>query len=204
MAILLWPLAKSWRFRYFVYQGGNLLEVGKKQLPAARCLAILHGHQLPLVAFSPYKHLAALASRSKDGQIAATLLKYWHILPLRGSSHHGGSEALDLAREHILSGGEVVMTVDGPRGPRGCCKRGIVEVAVAGGVGVQTIVARPQSCWRLHSWDGFIIPRPFSRVGVIYGSEINVPPDLAGAQIFAKCDEISSELKLLEDLALWK
>jgi lysophospholipid acyltransferase (LPLAT)-like uncharacterized protein len=34
-------------------------------------------------------------------------------------------------------------------------------------------------CWRLKSWDGFAIPKPFSRVTVTLLPLIRVPPDLS-------------------------
>jgi lysophospholipid acyltransferase (LPLAT)-like uncharacterized protein len=30
------------------------------------------------------------------------------------------------------------------------------------------------SCWRLKSWDRFILPRPFSRVRVIFGVPLRI------------------------------
>lgn len=204
IAVLLWPLARSWRYRYFIYENGQLKRLNsKKDLPPARCFAVLHGQQLPLVAFSPYQKLAAMASRSKDGQIAATLLQLWGIKPLRGSSHKGGSEALSLAVDHLRDGGEVVLTVDGPRGPRGCCKRGIVEISRQSGVAIQTMVAIPRQAIRLGSWDGFLIPQFASEIAIIWGADFATVPEMSSEEIFAECAKIASHLKELEEVHPW-
>ncbi len=201
--MLLWPLSKTWRYHYYLFDGEKISRIKKKkQLPPARIFALLHGEQLPLLVFNPCKHLAAICSKSKDGEIAARVLKLLSVKPIRGSSHHGGTEALALATEYVKNGGELAITVDGPRGPRGTCKRGVVLIAEAGAVPIQPIVALVKSCRHLHSWDRFIIPHPFSRIDVVYGPTLKPDKELADAEVFALCQDLAATLQKMEELAL--
>jgi lysophospholipid acyltransferase (LPLAT)-like uncharacterized protein len=59
---------------------------------------------------------------------------------------------------------------DGPRGPVYELGPGIIFLAQKSGAPVLPIHLEYSSCWRLKSWDRFILPRPFSKVRVIFGS----------------------------------
>jgi hypothetical protein len=47
-------------------------------------------------------------------------------------------------------------------------------------------------CWRLNSWDGLMIPKPFSRIVYIVSEPILIPENTAN-------DDMESYRKLLED-----
>jgi lysophospholipid acyltransferase (LPLAT)-like uncharacterized protein len=44
---------------------------------------------------------------------------------------------------------------------------------------VGSIYVLPQRAWVANSWDGFLVPRPFSRVAVSWAHKVAAPP--AGA-----------------------
>src|SRR5205085_2772369 len=73
-------------------------------------------------------------------------------------------------------GGDPVMTPDGPRGPRYVLGAGPISIAQNSGAPVVPIGVEYSSCWRLRSWDQFMIPRPFSKVQVIFGPPHRVRP----------------------------
>jgi lysophospholipid acyltransferase (LPLAT)-like uncharacterized protein len=62
-------------------------------------------------------------------------------------------------------------------------KPGLVFLASRSGLPVIPVAAAGRPEWRMRSWDGFRIPRPFSRVGILYGAPIVVPPDLPRADL---------------------
>ena len=66
-------------------------------------------------------------------------------------------------------GRDVVITPDGPRGPAYELGPGIIFLAQKTGAPVMPMNMEYSSCWRVKSWDRFIIPRPFSKVRVIVG-----------------------------------
>jgi lysophospholipid acyltransferase (LPLAT)-like uncharacterized protein len=88
---------------------------------------------------------------------------------VRGSSSRQGAIAM-LQLSDVLAGGrDVVITPDGPRGPVYVLGPGIVLLAQKSGAVVFPLNLEYSSCWRVKSWDRFILPRPFSKVRVILG-----------------------------------
>jgi lysophospholipid acyltransferase (LPLAT)-like uncharacterized protein len=70
-----------------------------------------------------------LISSSKDGELIARTMRYFGQGAVRGSSNRGGRRAfkalLELSREPV----DLVITPDGPKGPRHTVKDGIVQLA---------------------------------------------------------------------------
>ncbi|HXN35147.1 MAG TPA: DUF374 domain-containing protein [Opitutaceae bacterium] len=105
-----------------------------------------------------------LVSASKDG---AWLSAYYMVAGLgavRGSSSRLGREAATALVGTLRSGDDIGITPDGPRGPVYEMKPGAVIVARRAQARVVLIGMEFESAWRLPSWDGFHVPRPFSRV----------------------------------------
>ncbi|MDQ6656122.1 MAG: hypothetical protein M3Y80_09950, partial [Verrucomicrobiota bacterium] len=76
----------------------------------------------------------------------------------------------------IAHGSDAVITPDGPRGPAYQLGPGLVFLAQKSGAAVVPINIEYSGCWRLKSWDRFILPHPFSHVRVVLGSPHPVPP----------------------------
>jgi lysophospholipid acyltransferase (LPLAT)-like uncharacterized protein len=99
----------------------------------------------------------------------------WGYSTVRGSSTRGGSAALrDLVRT-VRGGGTVVVTPDGPRGPRERMKVGALLVAQMTGAPMIPVATGADRSWWVEGWDRFQIPKPFSRLRVEYGEPIFVP-----------------------------
>ena len=69
----------------------------------------------------------------------------------------------------LKNGVDIAITPDGPRGPRYRLNPGVLKVAQQTGVGVMPINVEYSRCWQLKSWDGFMIPKPFSRADITLG-----------------------------------
>ena len=111
--------------------------------------------------------IAILISRSFDGELIARTVERLGFVAVRGSSSRGGSVGLRGMERALREGRICAFTADGPKGPALCAKPGAVQLAELGGaawVGAFELTA--ERCWRLGSWDGFVIPRPFARVRV--------------------------------------
>jgi lysophospholipid acyltransferase (LPLAT)-like uncharacterized protein len=65
--------------------------------------------------------------------------------------------------------------VDGPRGPKGIVKPGLVSMAEISGAVILPLIISPTKAWRLGSWDRFLIPKPFSEVTIEWGRPFVVP-----------------------------
>lgn len=107
--------------------------------------------------------ITALVSPSPDGKILSRLLNKLHIRVCRGSSDINGLKGFWSCIREIRSGKSLMITPDGPRGPSEKMKPGIIKLSEITRAPVSCITAEYSSCWRLSSWDGFIIPKPFSR-----------------------------------------
>jgi lysophospholipid acyltransferase (LPLAT)-like uncharacterized protein len=119
--------------------------------------------------FAPHRPGAGLISASRDGDLIAPLVERFGFQVVRGSSSRLGATGM-LELVGVLSAGrDVLLTPDGPRGPVYELGPGIVLLAQKSGSPIQPINLEFSSCWRVKSWDRFILPRPFSKVRVIFG-----------------------------------
>ncbi|MGA7161835.1 MAG: lysophospholipid acyltransferase family protein [Bacteroidota bacterium] len=122
--------------------------------------------------------VAALVSQSEDGEILAATLAQWGYTIIRGSSHVGGKEAMQLMVKAITDGNSLCITPDGPTGPRHQMKMGAVRAAQRTRVPLFLVGIAVDRKKVLKSWDGFEIPLPFSKVSVRYSDPLMVPDDL--------------------------
>jgi lysophospholipid acyltransferase (LPLAT)-like uncharacterized protein len=149
--------------------------------------ALWHNRLLifPLVLrrFFPNRQGAALISASRDGDLLADAIRRFGYDVVRGSSSRLGASAILQLTEMLESGRDVVITPDGPRGPVYELGPGIVFLAGKTGAPVLPMNLEYSRCWRVGSWDRFIIPQPFSKVRVLINQpqrvkSIGTPDDL--------------------------
>ncbi|MFK5976539.1 MAG: DUF374 domain-containing protein [Sulfurovum sp.] len=111
------------------------------------------------------KHPAsAIVSSHFDGSLIASTLNLLKIKPLRGSSRKGASKVLLQAFRSIKKGEEVLITPDGPKGPRHSMSDGAIGIAIKSKLPIFVINFKSESFWQLKSWDRFTIPKPFSKI----------------------------------------
>jgi|CZKI01.1.fsa_nt_gi lysophospholipid acyltransferase (LPLAT)-like uncharacterized protein len=108
--------------------------------------------------------LYGLVSASRDGAWLATFFSIAGLKAVRGSSSRLGREAATALVEELRDGNDVGITPDGPRGPVYEMKPGALIVARRARARVMLVGMDYESSWRLPSWDGFHVPKPFSRV----------------------------------------
>lgn len=179
---------EGWRARSLVAFGYWLLQIWARTLrykiddragvigapPNERYIGALWHNRLLLFPFIlkrylPQREGAALISMSRDGAILADLVERSGYAVVRGSSSRKGASAMRQLAEVIAAGKDVVITPDGPRGPAYELGQGIVYLAQQSGAAVVPVNMEYSSCWRVKSWDRFILPKPFSTVRVIFG-----------------------------------
>jgi lysophospholipid acyltransferase (LPLAT)-like uncharacterized protein len=137
--------------------------------------AVWHGQILLLPLLYGRRAVCVLASRSRDGELVTRYIGRFGIEAVRGSSSRGGAAALRHLARWLEQGREVVVVPDGPRGPAEVVKPGIVGLARLSGAAIVPVAVGASSEWRLGSWDGFRIPRPFARCVARFGEPIHVP-----------------------------
>src|SRR4029450_1092920 len=119
--------------------------------------------------FFSNRHGAALISASRDVDLLADAITRFGFDVVRGSSSRLGASAIFQLTDVLASGGDVVITPDGPRGPAYELGPGIILLAQKTGAAVVPVNMEYSSCWRIKSWDRFIVPRPFAKARVIIG-----------------------------------
>lgn len=142
-------------------------------------------HQCLLTASYRYRDhgIAVLISRSFDGELIARVVQKFGYRPVRGSSSRGAvGGLLEMGRE-LEAGHAVAFTADGPRGPRFVAKPGPLLLARTQGAPVRALHFAAKSAWRLNSWDGFIIPKPFSRVVLRMSAPLQLPPSASDSEV---------------------
>ncbi len=133
------------------------------------------------------KHPAsAIISSHFDGSIIASTLNMLGIKPLRGSTKRGATQVLLQAFKSIKKGEEVLITPDGPRGPRHSMSDGAIGIALKSKLPLFVMNYRAEKYWQLESWDKFVIPKPFTKVDFYIQSLTLEGLDLNEAKTFLR------------------
>ena len=167
-------LGASWRLRRT-----NTAEFDRWLADGGRCIyALWHCRMLPCIYSYRGLGVAALVSRSRDGELITGVIERLGYVAARGSSSRGGQEGFQELVRFAGAGRSLTLTPDGPRGPREVVKPGLVRLASITGLPVVTVASASRASRVLRSWDGFRVPRPFATVLISYGEVLRVPPGL--------------------------
>lgn len=110
------------------------------------------------------KKVATMISDHHDGNVLANTMKLFGFVSIRGSSTRGGAKALIGAIKKMRNGYDIALTPDGPKGPLKSVAIGVIKLAQKVDANVVAWDYKSSSYWKLKSWDGFIIPKPFSTI----------------------------------------
>lgn len=97
-------------------------------------LAFWHAQQLMMPLAIPGLKAHILISQHRDGELICRIVARFGLEAVRGSSTRGGAEAFRRLVRLGRSGGNLVLTPDGPKGPRQVAKVGVVQLARATGL----------------------------------------------------------------------
>lgn len=186
---------EGWRARWLIALGFRLLQLWARtirfelqdrgniaaRLPNEHFIGGLWHNRLllfpsALKRFFPERRGTALISASRDGALLADLINRFGFHVVRGSSSRKGATAMRQLADALASGQDVVITPDGPRGPAYELGPGIVLLAQKSATAIVPINMEYSRCWRLKSWDRFILPHPFAKVRLILGAPHRVAP----------------------------
>jgi lysophospholipid acyltransferase (LPLAT)-like uncharacterized protein len=158
-----------------------------------------------ITLFARRKPISIMISRSRDGELISRIAHVLGWYPVRGSSSKGGRQALRKIKKLIQEGYKVGHIVDGPRGPLGVVKPGLLFIAQATGMPIIPIIVSAEKKWVFNSWDRFIVPKPFSRVIIRFCDEMCIPRKLSSSDFEDKRSQIENTFKKLYDEtdAIW-
>jgi len=138
--------------------------------PQKQCIYVFwHGDQVALLGGKIWPRLAILASRSRDGQIAAWVVSRLGFEAVRGSTSRGATAGALALLRRLKAGQSVAIAVDGPRGPRHHAGQSVVRIAALAKVDVVPIAAAAAKGFVFSSWDRLLLPPPFARVIIVRG-----------------------------------
>jgi lysophospholipid acyltransferase (LPLAT)-like uncharacterized protein len=138
-----------------------------------QCMAITWHGEL-FIAPQVYRYLrkyhktSAIISQHHDGDLIAKTLGFFNIVSLRGSSKRGAKTVLLAAIKSLREGYSVMISPDGPRGPRHSMSDGAVALAKRANLPLMVVNYTASSFWQLKSWDAFVIPKPFSSLEIYH------------------------------------
>ncbi len=158
-------------------------------------IAFWHATMLVLAYVGRGQGIRVLISRHTDGEYIARVISNMGFGVIRGSSTRGGARAMINMVREAERGHFLAVTPDGPRGPRERAQSGIIFLAKKTGLPILPIGLGFSNCWRLPSWDGFRIPKPFSRVVLAFGKPIMIPPGLGEEESEAYRQKLEAALK---------
>ncbi|WP_086246856.1 lysophospholipid acyltransferase family protein [Campylobacter vicugnae] len=169
--------------------------------PKSKPVVALFWHEK--LAFMPFifdscwqgREANVMISDHKDGQMISDIIKHFGIGSIRGSSSKGALKVFLSAIKSINNGVDVVITPDGPRGPRHSISDGSVTIAQKTGVNVVVLSYKASKFWQFNSWDKMILPKPFSKLTYYISSEFSLEGlniQEAKNLIVKKFDEVDS------------
>ena len=162
-------------------------------------VAFWHGSMLLGWFLHKDRNFAALVSKSKDGDLLSNVLTKWNFEVARGSSHVGGGEALIILLKSAEEGYSIAITPDGPTGPIYKMKPGAVITAKKSKIPLFLLGIANSKKRKLKSWDGFEIPKFFSKSVAVYSDPITIDENLSYDETSIKieeCEELLNKLQM--------
>jgi hypothetical protein len=182
------------------------LKNGRKAIAAVwhqRIVAVI-GYARRFGDFRP----SVMISKSRDGDLAADIFSRMNFRPVRGSSSRDGRRALAALVDDLAEHPFAAHILDGPRGPIGVIKPGLIVLAKQSGVPIVPVYVSLSRAWVLRSWDRCLVPKPFSKIVVRFGQPIPVQKEMdekGFEEARSKIEALMLENQRLDDGRLgWK
>ncbi len=105
-----------------------------------------------------------LTSLHKDGKYVDQFVKLYNHDTIRGSSFKGSLSATKDIIKSIQQNERIVITPDGPRGPRYKVNSALTNLAIKFNIPIICLSFAATRSKTLKSWDNFTIPLPFTKI----------------------------------------
>lgn len=159
-----------------------------------------------------YQMPYVLISKSRDGEIVTRTSHFLGLKTIRGSAKRagsskgkGGAAAFRNMQSALDAGGCIVITPDGPKGPRQRLGGGPLTLAKLSGAPILSCIFSVKNRKVMKSWDKFVLPLPFGKGQIIWGEPIYVGKDITDSELAALNLKIETEMNknlTLADTAL--
>ncbi len=159
--------------------------------------AFWHGRLLMLPFLYPGQARTILISQHRDGEYISRIATILGLEVIRGSATRGGARAFKQMVRALREGRHLAITPDGPKGPRGKVKVGVIEIAKLTGAPILPVSFSAERRRFLKSWDAFLVPLPFSRAVYVWGEPIYVEPTASKEEVAKYQELLEARLDLL-------
>ena len=196
-----WPSPRDWKISLTVVpwiaswllRGGMATlrrrDIGRQHVESCLArgerviVAFWHGRLLMMPFVYPGQPVTILISQHRDGEYITRIAEWLGFTAVRGSATRGGARAFMQLLHNLRDGRNVVITPDGPKGPRQRVKSGVIELARLSGMPILPVAFGAWPRTILKSWDCFLVPHPFGRAVFVWGEPIYVPADADTAAV---------------------
>ena len=188
--------------RYHLHDPNGLISGGS---PQRLIFCIWHNRlSLSVIIYQKYvqrphpeRHMAAMASASRDGALLARIIELFGVQPARGSSSRRGPQALRELHTWAERGYDLAITPDGPRGPCYVVQEGAAALGQLTGLPVVPISYHLGWKIRFRSWDRFQLPLPFGRCDVQVGESVLFPKHATDAEREGLRQQLEARMRAL-------
>ncbi|MDO9710202.1 lysophospholipid acyltransferase family protein [Paracraurococcus lichenis] len=118
-----------------------------------------------------------LVSRHRDGRFIGEVVRRFRLEMVHASTSRGGATGMRVLLRLLAAGDTIVITPDGPRGPRRIAAPGVAQLAAVSGLPVLPCAARTTRARLLPSWDRMVLPLPFGQGVLVVGPPLAVERD---------------------------
>lgn len=196
---LLWLLL--WSCRIEVHGTHHLIDAARKR----RCMLMLWHNRMALVIYTLWHHAdeffyTAVISNSRDGDLLEAIADTYTQGNVLRVPHNAKHIAVKGMVSRLKNGEILIITPDGPRGPRYNVKTGVAFTAKAADAVVIPFTWCASRFWQLKTWDRFMIPKPFSRIVINIG-EPHLPNDHKDWDLEQAGQALQQHLKELDEKA---
>ncbi len=159
--------------------------------------AFWHSQILLSVYFFRNKDTYVMVSKGRDGEFITRVIGMFGFGTTRGSTSREGFKALVGLKRKLAAGKDVVITPDGPQGPKLKAQLGAVFLAKMTGIPIAPYAFDCSKKIVFNSWDNFIVPLPFTKGVFVWGNLIHVPNNADEKILEEKRIELERELTRL-------
>jgi lysophospholipid acyltransferase (LPLAT)-like uncharacterized protein len=160
--------------------------------------AFWHGRHFMMIHPFRNRKISVLTSTSRDGRLLADALTWFGYDNIPGSSHKSPVRALMASVQKTREGFDIAFAVDGPTGPRHQVKPGALFVAKKANAWIVPLSFSAGSSWTFHSWDRYLLPKPFARIVLILGDPYRPSSDLSAETVEKERLELERTLLRLD------
>lgn len=182
-----------WTCRVKIEGQEDFLQAAEK----GACVLMFWHDRLALIGplgwrFGSHLAYAAFVSASRDGRLVNAICQSYPHCRIISVAHDGRHHALRELIQQLKERHEVLLiTPDGPRGPRHKVKPGVALAARLAKVPVIPFSWSVSRYWQLRTWDQMLFPKPFSTIIARFGAPVIVTGDIDEAYLEKQLTQLS-------------